>query len=145
MNAEIHAAVSFSLGLAIWFFTKSFLGGMLCLAAGIIPDIDHIIEFLMHYPRKEFSFERFYAECQDTGKRKKSGFKKLRLFFHSMELCIILIVAALVTRNIYVISVALGYASHMALDAIANPIRASSYFFIKRIFVKFDTDKLMKQ
>jgi len=145
MNAEMHAAASFSLGLAVWFFTKSFMGGMLCLAAGIIPDIDHIIEFLMHYSRKEFNFQRFFAECRDTGRGKTSGFRKLRLFFHSMELCIILIIASFITKNVYVISVTLGYALHMVLDAIANPLRASSYFFIKRIFVKFDTDKLMKR
>ena len=144
MNAEIHAAVSFSLGLAVWLFTKSFLGGILCFIAGIIPDIDHIIEFLMHYHPKELSAKRFFMECRDTGKGRESGFKKLRLFFHSMELCIILVIASFITKNIYVISMTLGYASHMVLDAIANPIRASSYFFIKRIFVKFDTDKLMK-
>jgi len=144
MNAEIHAAVSLSVGLAVYFFSKSFLAGAACFLSGVAPDIDHIIEFFMHYNRKEFSFRRLLSECRETGKESERGFKKLRLLFHSMELCILLIAAAFITGNIYVIAVSLGYFSHMALDAIANPIRASSYFIIKRIFVKFDTDKLMK-
>ena len=144
MNAEVHAAVSFSLSLAVWFLTKSFIGASLCFFSGIIPDIDHIIEFLMHYHWRDFSLRRLFEECRLTGKGKEGGFKKLRLFFHSMELCFLLIIAAFITKNIYVASIALGYASHMILDAIANPIRASGYFIVKRLFVKFDTDKLMK-
>lgn len=139
MKPSIHVAVSFSVGVALWFFTKSVYAALLCFLSGIFVDFDHIVEFIIHFGRKDFNFRKIYQVCEEM------LFDRLYLIFHSAEIAILFWAAALYTKNIYLLSIAVGYSSHLLLDFIGNPIHAFSYFIIRRFIRGFETDRLMKK
>ena len=91
MKPSRHAAASFALGMILWFFTKSFYASLLCFVTGILVDVDHIIEYTVHYGFKDFSIKSLYKKSTETDEYKGTkGYTKLYLIFHSNELMIIL-------------------------------------------------------
>lgn len=146
MKPSRHIAVSFSLGLALWFFTKSFPAAILCFISGIFMDLDHIIEYLIQYGLKDFTLRNVYNVSINTPKRHlEQRFKKLYLVFHSWEIAILLIFLAAYTKNIYVFAFAAGYFIHLVMDYLGNELYCPSYFIIYRAMKKFDTDKLIEE
>jgi len=138
MKPSIHVATSFSVALILWFFTKSVYAAFLCLASGVLVDFDHVIEYVLHFGGKDMNMERIYQACREL------LFKKLYLVFHSAEVVIILWVATALTKNVYILAIALGYSSHIILDFIANPLHPFSYFLTRRFIHKFETHKLLR-
>lgn len=138
MNPSVHAITSFSLGAVMWFFTGSFYAGLLCFASGTLVDFDHVIEYLIHFGRRDISLRKVYKTCQER------LFGKLYLIFHLGELAILLWAAAAHTKNMYILAICVGYSSHLLLDFVANPIHLFSYFFTRRLMKGFKTNHLMK-
>lgn len=145
MRPEIHAAVSFSLGVVFWLFTKSVYAGFLCFLSGILIDADHILEYAIHHRSKGFSVRKICQACRDTSKQEgELKFPKLYLFLHSWELVIISCIAAAYTKNIYLAAIAMGYTSHLVLDSTKNPAYPHSYFIIWRAIKNFHTHHLLR-
>ena len=138
MKPSIHVATSFSVALVLYFFTKSIYATLLCLVSGILVDFDHVIEYLVHFGGKDINIERIYQACREL------LFKKLYLVFHSIEIVIIFWIMTALTRNIYVLAIALGYSSHIILDFVGNPLHPFSYFVTRRFMRKFETHKLLR-
>lgn len=139
-----HVITSFALGAGIWFFTKSAYAGLVCFMSGILVDLDHFIEHTIHFGWKTLSIKNVYKASRDTTLSDGAeGYEKLYLVFHSNEVAILLWIAAICTENIYLIAVALGYSSHLALDAIGNTMHPLSYFVIRRFAKKFRTKHLI--
>ncbi|MCQ9207090.1 MAG: hypothetical protein NG740_04335 [Omnitrophica bacterium] len=139
MRPSYHAIISFSLGALLWFFTKSVYAGILCFLSGWLIDFDHVIEYALQYGFKNFKFKTIYQTC------KLVLFDRLYLIFHAYEIMIILWVATIATKNIYLLGISIGYSSHLIMDVITNPVLPFSYFITRRFLKQFKIHELMKE
>ena len=144
MKPSIHVVVSFSIGLTLWFFTKSVYAGLLCFFSGVLVDVDHVVEYIIHHKWKTLTVKTVYQASKETGRQEGDyRFKRLYLIFHSLELVITFWALTVITKNLYMLAITLGYSSHIILDATTNPLSWYSYFILRRLKNKFDTDKLV--
>ena len=140
-----HIIVSASLGAAVGFFTESLFAGLLCFLSGVLVDLDHVIEYIIHYGLKPLNYREFRLVCSKMPKQKEEGgIERLYLVFHTTEFIVLLWVAFAFSKNIYLFSIALGYTVHMIQDAVANGLKPSAYFITMRLKNNFDTIKLVK-
>ena len=134
MKPSRHIAASFSVSLLLGVFTKSFYAGATCLAAGVLVDFDHIIEYIIHHGWKGMNFRTVYDASEQSALRENEiGFNRLFLIFHSGEAAIIAWILGIAVKNIYILAFALGYTLHLILDCLGNPMYPSSYFLLVRI------------
>lgn len=146
MKPPFHIAASLSMGTVVGIFTESLYVGLLCFISGVLVDADHIIEYVLHNGWKGFSLRKVYQACEQTTISKgKDSFPKLYLIFHSGEAAILLGIAALYVKNIYLIALAFGYSIHIIMDSIANPMYIYSYFTIWRAIKNFDASRLFRK
>lgn len=76
----------------------------------------------------------------DNGEIKKTGF-----YFHSYELLLILVSLCFVTHFNYLLSfTTLGFAIHLFLDQIYNPVNPLTYFLTYRILNGCKTEIILK-
>ncbi|MGB2706367.1 MAG: hypothetical protein WBC74_05900 [Candidatus Omnitrophota bacterium] len=146
MKPSRHIIASACIGGALAFFTKSVYAGIICFASGIFVDFDHVIEYIIHHKWKNLSFRNVYYMSEQTSKGENGeGFKKLYLVFHIGEIALLLWVAAIYTKNIYLLAISLGYSAHIVMDSIGNTMEPAGYFVLWRAMNKFDTERLMKK
>ena len=146
MKVIKHLSVSLSLGGGLWDLSNSLYAGIICFIGGVFVDIDHIIEYILHYGYKNFTLRRFYKACAQTDRGEgRYQFKKLHFFFHSVEFAFLLAIIAFYTKNLYFFSLALGYSSHLILDYIGNPVYPYTYFFFWRAANKFYADRVLRR
>ncbi len=128
-----HIIVSLPLGAGLTLFTGSAVSGLLCLFGGVLIDIDHIIEYSIHYGFKNINFQQIYQACRNLITSVENGeLEKIYLFFHAAELSILLWVSFALSKNIYLLAIALGYTGHLTLDVLANEIKPWAYFISLR-------------
>ena len=140
-----HIMLSLPLGVVVGFFAQSVLAGLLCFFSGVLIDVDHLIEHVIHFGLKNLKLKEFYQTCAKLTKREEEGgVKKLYLFLHAGEIAILLWVGFVLFRNIYLLSLALGYTGHLILDAANNALKPWAYFLTLRIKNGFDTTKFIK-
>ena len=138
-----HVIASAFAGAALLFFTKSVYAGLLCFVSGVVVDIDHAIEYVIHYGWKTLTLRNVYRASESTCKRdNETAFKKLHLVFHAYEIAVLFWIAVICTRNIYLTAIALGYSLHLLLDCVGNPTYLSTYSIFWRAAKKFDSEKL---
>lgn len=143
MRPSRHIIASLTIGALLWLFTRSLYAGFLCFASGILVDLDHILEYIIHHGWKDLTFKNMYEACEQTERQKGDmRFKKLYIIFHISEIAILLWIAAIYTKNIFLLAIAWGYSSHLILDVIGNNTYPISYFMFWRAINKFDSDKL---
>jgi hypothetical protein len=145
MGPKEHLFISGVSAIAWYAVSNDLLTSLSLFGAGILPDTDHVLEYLA-YRKKEGNLREFlsgrYFEKKGT----------IYVLFHSMELLILLF---LITLFMYlqngntwiwrfVASITTGYVLHLALDYIGNPIRPLGYFLINRIFLRWKLDKICK-
>jgi hypothetical protein len=141
-----HVIASGFLGAVLYFITHSVPAAVSCFIGGIILDADHVIEYIIHYGLKDFSIRKVYAACESTGRQSRGvGFKKLYLLFHVNEVAIILWLLYLWFKNIYILSFAIGYTTHMLMDCLTNPLLPEAYFMAWRVKDNFDTNSLLRK
>ena len=144
MRPKVHIPVSLSLGVLFYTYTGSSLGGMVCVASGILVDIDHIIEYAINFGWNGFATieeaYRFYGglETYKRGERPK----KLYLFFHSIELAVIFWILYTHTGNVIVLGFFVGYSTHLILDFVGNLWngRHLSYFLCFNVYRSLKQD-----
>ncbi|NQT90864.1 MAG: hypothetical protein HQ558_06380 [Candidatus Omnitrophica bacterium] len=141
-----HVIVSLSAGAAFAFFTKSFYAGAVCFFAGVLSDIDHIIEYIIHHGFKGVSIAKVYEASLHTMKQEGDRkYNKVYLIFHAIEFVLLLWIIALLTGNIYLIAAALGYSLHIGMDCVGNPMRVCSYLITWRAINDFDVQRLFRK
>jgi len=146
MKSSVHAITSLSIGTLIWFFTKSLYAGILCFISGFFIDIDHIIEYIIHYGWKDFSFKRLFLICEQTCKQEgEERFRKMHLVFHIGELAILFWIVSIYTKNIYLFAITIGYSIHLIMDCIGNSAHPYYIFIMFRAIKDFDTEKLVRK
>jgi len=142
-----HIIISLPLGIAVGSFTQSALAGLLCLFSGVLVDADHLIEYIIHYGLRRLNFKKIYRACIEMAKpEEEGGVKKLHLFFHSLEICILLWIGYALSKNFYLLSIALGYTGHLITDIIGNSktMKPLSYFITLRAINGFNTGKIAR-
>ncbi len=143
MRPSRHIIASLTIGAVLWFFTKSVYAGLLCFASGVLVDIDHILEYIIHHGRKGLSFKNMYEACEQTERQKGDlKFKRLYIILHTAEIVLLLWTITIYTKNIYLLAITWGYSLHLILDCAANPLYPFSYFIFWRAINKFDSSKL---
>jgi len=146
MRPSIHVVSSLTLGILFWFFTKSIYASFICFISGVLVDLDHIIEYVMHFGWKTLSIRSIYDASKDTTSQKGSKvYPRLYLLFHSSEMAILLAVISLYVKNIYVSAFALGYLSHIAIDSFGNKLNPFTYFILNRRAKRFITRVLFRK
>jgi hypothetical protein len=139
MKPGNHLIVSVFMGTAVWFFMKSLYAGLVCFFTGTLLDIDHLLDYIIHYGYRGFTYSKFRLACEQI------NFKKIYIIFHSTEVAILLWMFAVFTQNLYLLSGALGYSVHLFLDHIGNPLYFRSYVTIWRIMNNFNAAKMIRR
>ncbi len=135
-----HIIASVSLGAVIAYFTQSLSAGLLCLVSGVLIDIDHFFEYIMHHGLSNLNPGYIYRACERLSyPEKEGGVKKLYLLFHVAEIAVLLWAGFLFTRNIYILALAAGYTLHLVMDAATNKIKPYAYFMSFRMKNRFNT------
>ncbi len=138
-----HAIASVAVAWGVFALTKSWLASCICFLTGFAIDIDHIVDFLLHFAWRDFSFKRCYQACDETGKGKgKYQFKKIFLFLHSLEGAALLWFLTWKFHNNLLFGAAAGYTCHLLLDQIGNPVKLEFYSLLVRAARKFSSEKL---
>ena len=119
-------------------YFKSFGYAAVSFLAGVLIDLDHIIDYYLNYGFT-FNIKKIYNSCLAI------SLKRLYIVFHSYELI------AFLWAAIYIFSlskfwqaIALGFTQHIILDQVSNPVRAFGYSFIYRLCNAFDADRILK-
>lgn len=131
-------ATQTALGIFLYSFTNSFLFAFSASIAGILIDLDHLVDYYAHYGftlNMTNIYNRLY-------KRKVDRFF---LLLHSLEAILILwfVIYSLNLNNLW-LAIAIGITLHILFDLFTNPMRLSSYFLACRIARGFKKDKLLK-
>ena len=146
MKLSSHIIISFSVGSALGFFARSAYAGFLCFIAGTLIDVDHIIEYIVHYGFKDFSLKRVFLVCDQTSRQAgEDRFRILYLIFHSYELAIILWIIYFYVKSINFFAFVLGYSLHLFMDSVGNPIHPYFYFITWRAANNFDSNKFFRR
>lgn len=108
MGPIVHTAVSLSIGVSAWAIGASPIAVPVALVAGVLPDLDHIIDFW---------------DPGDEG-RKRFMFRP----FHAWEyFCLALLIAVgLYWESLFLVAI-LGYLGHIAIDQLANRVHPLAY------------------
>lgn len=118
MGPIIHATVSIGIGAAAWAGGGSPLALPVALAAGVLPDLDHLID---------------YFDSRDAG-RQRHMFRP----FHAWEYCLLAAIAALAFySNQLFLAAVFGYLSHIAIDQVSNRVHPLAYTLTYRILKGF--------
>ncbi len=139
MTPPGHIIASGVISVLVWAYFKSFGCAAASFAAGVLIDIDHILDYCVNIGFT-LNARSVYDACLDM------RLEKLYILFHSYEL------VALFWLAIYIFSlsalwqaVAIGFTQHIILDRLTNPMKAHGYFLTYRIMNKFKTDSLLNR
>ncbi len=131
MSPFAHVAVSTALGGAVWLALKSFPAGLACLLAGVLVDLDHLLDYVYNYgwrPRARHFLRTF----------KHDILRRIIVLLHSWELAP-LAVLVVWRSGWHPVGIGLltGAAAHLALDQIFNRHNPLAYFLTYRIYHRF--------
>ncbi len=135
MHLKQHVAASAALSAGIYAATASGKMAVWSFLAGVLPDLDHIIDYCLEY-KKSIDIARIFKVCHNC------EFTKLRLFLHSFELVLLLAVASYITRSSVLTAVTLGFMQHMTFDQLTNTVYPPGYFLIYRWRKSFWADHI---
>ena len=128
-------------------FSSSFQSltvAMVCFLAGFLIDVDHVLEYIIHYGWRNFSLKKCYIKCLETKRgNRAAGFTKLYLIFHSIEIVSALFLLAVISGNIYLLAIAFSTGLHLLMDQVGNDMGAGFYFLFWRARKGFLVEKLL--
>lgn len=136
IDISIHLSITSLLSFAVYIFSSDIFYAALCFAGGIFIDLDHLLDYFLFYKRS-LHLKDFFASAYLM-----SG--KIYLIFHSWELCILIFSIAIYLNSAAFLVFSLSMAVHLFIDNIQrqNPL---AYFLSYRIWVKFDSRKIMPE
>ncbi|MDD5746510.1 MAG: hypothetical protein PHO30_04515 [Candidatus Omnitrophica bacterium] len=140
MKPARHSIASFFAGTTIWALTNNKVAGGVCFLSGVLPDVDHVLEYLIHNGMSKFSLFHIYRTFdRHPGVPSSFPFPRLYLFLHSNELAVLLWLAAVYFNDVYVLAASVGYSLHMVMDIRGNKgVPKVFYWFIWRMRYDFD-------
>ncbi len=118
MAPAFHLVVAGGLGVVVYSATGSWQGGFAAVAAGVLPDLDHLLDYFNWYVRRR-NYHIYYL-------------------LHGWEYLVILaFTAALWSRNPIILGLTVGYASHIVGDYLVNRRNPLFYFLFHRARHRF--------
>lgn len=111
-----HAIISATVGVIGWWATRKPAAGVAALATGVLPDIDHFIDYSYYRWRKEH---------------------RLILPLHGYEFALLGTVLALLKGNKVLGIAALSYLIHLLADQTENRTRILGYSLLFRAWHRF--------
>ena len=119
-----HTVVSVGIGTVVWAATGSALSIPAAVAAGVLIDADHAIDFYLWYMKRDQ--------------------RLLLIPFHAWEYSAAGLVAILTLwQEPWFLAAVLAHLAHMAADQLANPTRPMAYFLSYRASVGFRRERLL--
>jgi len=110
--------VAGGLGIVVYSATGSWQGGLAAVAAGVLPDFDHLLDYFNRYVRRRI--------CH------------IYYLLHGWEYLVILgLTMALWSRHPIIVGVTFGYASHIVGDYLVNRRNPLFYFLFYRARHRF--------
>lgn len=116
-----HIVISTVIGAIGWWGTGDPAAGVAALAAGVLPDIDHLVDYAWYYARREH---------------------RLILPLHGYEFALLGLGVALSTGSILLALAAFSYLVHLLSDQAENRTRWLGYSLIFRAWHRFRLETL---
>jgi hypothetical protein len=136
IDLTAHVVFTLLLSWFFYYFTERWTWAVITVFGGILIDIDHFIDYFLHFGWK-FNLEDFFESRQLA-----SG--KVFLFFHSWEL--VLLIWTLSVLFSWMIPLAAGMTLHLLIDCLYSHRRDILFLsLIYRWRNRFRTDKLNLQ
>ncbi|MBU0468416.1 MAG: hypothetical protein KKD07_03250 [Candidatus Omnitrophica bacterium] len=135
MRPVSHVIISTGVSLAVYVWLHSISCAFFCLFAGVLIDVDHILDYFFCKKRIPFS----YKELNDYCKFDVEG--KISVIFHSYELVIVLWIVYTFFNSRVLLGIAIGATVHLLCDAFANPFKFKSYLLSYRHYHKYERKK----
>jgi hypothetical protein len=121
MLPQKHALISTAIGAIGWWKTRDFGACIAAIAAGVLPDVDHIVDY---------SYYRWHGRHQ------------LILPLHGYEYAILSAIAALLTRNRILGVATISYMVHLLADQMENHTHRLGYSLLYRIRHRFRIEEI---
>ena len=126
MRAVNHGLVSLAAGGSLWLGLDSLAAGAACFLSGLLLDLDHLVDYLLHRPRKN-TFLDLVDVCENC------RLERVVLPLHSWELLPLAAALALVPgQGALAAGLLAGLATHLGADQLVNPVTGRAYFLIHR-------------
>lgn len=126
MNLLPHVAASTAAGLAVWGASGEVMAVPVAVAAGVLPDLDHIPDYYMRYVRRDWNY--------------------LFLFLHAWEYWVAgLLVYMLWLREWWLLAVLAGYLTQIGGDQMFNKVKAYTYLITVRAIKGFQAKRLLNR
>ena len=116
-----HAIISTAVGVAGWWTTGEPRAGVAALLAGVLPDVDHLIDYAYYNWRREH---------------------RLILPLHGYEFALLGAGTALLTGNVIFGFAAFSYFVHLLADQSENQTRKLGYWLFFRAWHRFRVEKI---
>ncbi|MCM8760987.1 MAG: hypothetical protein NC938_00625 [Candidatus Omnitrophica bacterium] len=137
MKPLAHIAASGIISIAVGIYFKSIGCAAISLAAGVLVDADHFIDYYTSHPFT-IRIKYIYNACEEI------RIKKLYVILHSYELVLILWLAIFaLSLSDYWKAAAIGLTQHILFDQFTNPIGRLGYFVIYRMIRGFKKELLV--
>jgi len=129
---------------AVYFLFRDPRAVVICFAAAILCDLDHIFEFWAAYGFTLNPIKFWKVTLSKRNYFKETG--KVHLFFHGWEYIIIVMIAGAVTSKYNLaVSFSLGYGLHLLWDQVNFGKHALSYSLLFRLQQDFDLEKIIQK
>jgi hypothetical protein len=136
MKPSVHVSVSCAAAAALWLLTGSVQSALWSLVGGVLIDLDHLYEYFIarrHWGSVRDFFD-FFNDYQE---------QKVYVWFHSVELLLVLIGAALAGWAPGLTwGLAFGMLHHLITDQLGNHVHWGGYSLAYRIFIGFQCDRV---
>jgi hypothetical protein len=130
--------VSGIISACLWFHFKSFACAAVSFLAGVLIDLDHLIDFYANN-RFTLSLKRICCACL------RIRFRRLYILLHSYELLLVLWLAifAFSLSDVWK-AAAIGLTQHIIFDQLTNPMTRYGYFLTYRLARRFDKNVIIR-
>ncbi len=123
MQPRRHLAISAGLGALAWWTTGRAAAGVVAMAVGTLPDLDHLVDYAYYHRHRRH---------------------RLILVLHGYEYVALGAALAAVTRSPLPLVAALSYLVHLLADLAENRMRIPAYSLWFRVWHRFRLDRLSR-
>ncbi|MFC1594400.1 hypothetical protein ACFL38_03640 [Candidatus Omnitrophota bacterium] len=137
MKPVPHLIGSAVIGGLFFTFTRSLSSSIACFVAGVLYDLDHFVDYLIHYRKRAKGLKHFYTACVEV------EMERSYIVLHSYELIMILWICIVVLQlELVWLAIAIGITQHIMLDQFGNKGAKQKYFLWYRAKKRFQTKDL---
>lgn len=131
MTIMQHTWFSSALAAVLWWLAGP-VSAMACMAAGVLIDVDHIVDYVLNYPRQKFGIKHFFRVF------KHDVLTRVFVLLHAWELVAAAWLAAWRSGwQPVLLGVAAGLGLHLLLDQFFNAHHPAAYFLTYRAWHRF--------